>query len=323
MDSTLRASPVTRKSRESWVLAAIDCSPPNLTQAAMAEPAYTRLQDNLVNAGKLGWRFLAPHSRISTDLGEQELIQSKMVKLWNRLRSERVRDEKEFKEWIVEAKDVQVSFVPHAAPGGVAEAPHKQRHDNLTDRHEGLKGHRWIKRFRMMLDIETAMLEVGPTTITTGLTDRPDQKQCASCAKVKRDCSMRELDKPLQRERKVRCCSCTSQKKKCSWGDVIPPYLYRLKLGILLGHPAAYTNPNEDPNGDSDTNASRDSDEDSTKNPDADSDPLTWDNAFFDRFHMATEVALANVAQMIEQEKDKEIYALVWGIQDIRDGKRV
>ena len=60
-----------------------------------------------------------------------------MVELWGRLRGSQVGDEEEFKEWISETKDVKV-FAPHAAPRGVADPPHKQRHGELMMKHRGL-----------------------------------------------------------------------------------------------------------------------------------------------------------------------------------------
>ena len=185
-----------------------------------------------------------------------------------------------------------------------------------------------MDRFDMVLDMETDILEVGPTTNTTGLADRPDQKKCVDCAKFNRPCRIPE---PRQwgRFKKVKREACVGRRRVCLWGSVIPPRLYALKAKILPGCPAEYASPGPDINPNEDSDGDSDADGDSIEDPDAraspsvdpeeDLDPPSWDDAFLDHFQTATELALANVVEMIKQEKE-ETYALAWGIQDIRDG---
>ena len=195
------------------------------------------------------------------------------------------------------------------APVAVTEVVHQQRHTSLLARHESLEEHDLMGVIDMVLDEKSTMLEVGLTTITTGLTDASVQRTCGFCRKLAKECKMTPLPAVTHSTMKVKCDSCRRGKRRCPWGEVIPLRLHSLKFAIITEHTSS------DMAGKTDSALS----ETVRIAPQVvdKTDSALLSEKFLLRFKVITETALHEVQLKIEEANEHEIDALASGIQHL------
>ena len=115
----------------------------------------------------------------------------------------------------------------------VAEAPHQERHRDLTDRHESLHYHPWFLRITRMRATIPVLLQVSATNVASVSANEPHQYKCDRCAGDDGPCHLPEVQEPSHSKPTVACTACRNAGHPCSWERSVPYRLYQLKAAIL------------------------------------------------------------------------------------------